>query len=53
MSFEEEDGAVAEVEVDEVLGLMCNEGAEVASDNAVPGWALALIELKRRLSVGL
>jgi hypothetical protein len=53
LSLEEEDGAVAEVEVDEVLGLVRNEGAEVTSNNAMPGWTLALIELERRFSVGL
>jgi len=44
LCLEEKDGAVAEIKVDEVLGLMRNEGAEVASDNAVPGRPLALIE---------
>jgi len=43
---------VAQVEVDEVLGLVGDEGAEVTSNNAVPGWSLALIKLERRSAVG-
>jgi len=37
---------VAEVEVNEVLRLVGDKRAEVATDDAVPGRALALIELK-------
>jgi hypothetical protein len=37
---------VAEVEVYEVLCLMGNKWAEVASNDAVPGRAFSLIELK-------
>lgn len=36
-SFEQEDGDLAGVEVYEVLGLMCDEAAEVAAHYAVPG----------------
>jgi len=53
LCLEEKDGAVAEIKVDEVLGLVRNKGAEVASDNAMPGRPLALIELEGRLLVGL
>lgn len=45
LSLEEENGAVAEVEVDEVFGFMCNEGAKVASYDTVPCWTSAIIEL--------
>jgi len=44
LCLEEEDGAVAEVEVDEMFRLVGDEGAEVTSNNAVPSWSLALIE---------
>jgi len=43
--FEEEDGNLAEVEVDEVLGLVGDVAAEVAADDAVPGWVVLLVEL--------
>jgi hypothetical protein len=36
---------VTEVEVDEVLRLMCNEGPKISSYDTMPGWALSLIEL--------
>lgn len=36
---------MAQVEVYEVLCLMCDKRAKVAADDAVPGWALALVEL--------
>lgn len=45
LRLEEEDGAVSEVEVDEVLGLVSDEGSEVTTDDAVPCWTLALIKL--------
>jgi len=45
LGFEEEDCAVSEVEVDEVLGLVRDEGAEVATYDAVPCWTSAIIEL--------
>jgi hypothetical protein len=46
LSLEEEDCAMSEVEVDEVLRFMSDKRAEVATNNAVPSRALALIELK-------
>ena len=45
LGLEEEDRAVAEVEVDEVFGLMRDEGAEISSHDAVPGWAFSLVKL--------
>jgi hypothetical protein len=36
---------VAQVEVDEVLGLVGDKGAEVAPDDAVPGRPFPLVEL--------
>jgi hypothetical protein len=36
---------VAQVEVDEVLGFVGDEGAKIASYDAVPGWPFALVEL--------
>jgi hypothetical protein len=45
LGLEEQDGAVAQVEVDEVLGLVGDEGAEIASHDAVPGRAFPLVEL--------
>jgi hypothetical protein len=46
LSLEEENCTMAEVEVDKVLGFVSDKRAEVATDNAVPSRALALIELK-------
>jgi len=46
LRLEEEDGAVTEVEVDEVLCLVGDERAKVTADDTVPGRALALIELE-------
>jgi len=43
--LEEEDGDLAEVEVDEVLGLVGDVGAEVAAHDAVPGGVVLLVEL--------
>ena len=43
--FEEEDGNLTEVEVDEVLGLVGDVGTEVSSHNAMPGWVVLLVEL--------
>lgn len=45
MGLEEEDGAVTEVEVYEVLGFVGDEGSEVAAYDAMPGWAFAFVEL--------
>ena len=36
---------MAQVEVDEVFCLVCDEGAEVSSYDAVPGRAFSLVEL--------
>ena len=38
---------MAQVEVDEVFGLMCDEGTEISSYDAVPGRAFSLVELCR------
>ncbi len=43
--LEEEDGDLAEVKVDEVLGFVGDVGAEVAADDAVPGRVVFLVEL--------
>lgn len=43
--FEQEDGDLAEVEVDEVLGLVCDVRAEVAAYDAVPRGVVLLVEL--------
>lgn len=45
LGLEEEDGAVPEVEVYEVLRFVGYEGSEVAPNDAVPSRALSLIEL--------
>ena len=42
--FEEEDCDLPKVEVDEVLGFMCNIRAEVPADNAVPCWVVLFVE---------
>jgi hypothetical protein len=36
---------VAEIEVDEVFGLMGDKGPEVAPNNAMPGWTFPFVEL--------
>ena len=36
---------MAQVEVDEVLSLVCDKGAEISSYDAVPGWTFSLVEL--------
>jgi hypothetical protein len=48
LSLEEENRTMSEVEVDEVLSFMSDKRAEVATNNAMPSRALALIELKDR-----
>lgn len=45
LGLEEQDRDMAEVEVDEVFRLMSNEGAEIASNDAVPRRAFSLIKL--------
>ena len=42
--LEEQDGDLAEVEVDEVLGFVGDVRAEVAPDNHVPGWVVLFVE---------
>lgn len=44
LGLEEEDGAVTEVEVDEVLGFVGHEAAKVAAYDAVPGRSLSFIK---------
>ena len=36
---------MAQVEVDEMFGLVCDKGAEVSSYDAVPGRASSFVEL--------
>jgi len=43
--FEEEDGHLSEVEVDEVLRLVRNVGAKIAADDAMPSGVVLLVEL--------
>ena len=43
--LEEEDGDLTKVEVDEVLGLVSDIGAEVAAHDAVPGGVVLLVKL--------
>ena len=45
MGLEKQNRAVAQVEVDEVFSLVCDEGAEISSYDAVPSWAFSLVEL--------
>ena len=44
-TLEEEDSNLSEVEVDEVLGLVSDVGAEVPSHDAMPGGVVLLVEL--------
>lgn len=46
LSLEEEDRAVTKVEVDEVLSIVSYKGAEVATNDTVPGRTLSVIELE-------
>lgn len=46
LGLEEEDCAVSEVEVYEMLCLVSNERSKVAADDAVPGRSFALVELE-------
>ena len=43
--LEEKDGDLSKIEVDEVLGLVGDVGAEVTAHNAVPGWVVLFVEL--------
>ena len=43
--LKQEDGDLSEIEVDEVLGLVGDIGAEVATDHTVPGGSVFLVEL--------
>jgi len=44
-ALEKQHGNLSEVEVDEVLGLVCYVAAEVSADNAVPSRVVLLVEL--------
>ena len=41
----EQDGDLAQIEVDEMLGLVCDVRPEVAADNAVPGRVVLLVKV--------
>eukprot|EP00929_Paragymnodinium_shiwhaense_P034750 TRINITY_DN1886_c0_g3_i2.p2 TRINITY_DN1886_c0_g3~~TRINITY_DN1886_c0_g3_i2.p2 ORF type:complete len:110 (-),score=10.69 TRINITY_DN1886_c0_g3_i2:42-371(-) len=43
--LEEQDGHLAQVEVDEMLRLVSNVRTEVATDDGVPSWVVLLVEL--------
>lgn len=43
--LEEQNGHLAQVEVDKMLGLVSHIAAEVSPDDAVPGWVVLLIKL--------
>ena len=43
---------MAQIEVYEVFGLVSDEGAKVAADNAVPGGSFALVELRMLMVIG-
>ena len=43
--LEQKDGNLSHVEVDEVLGFVCDVRSEVTSNNAVPGGVVLLVEL--------
>ncbi|GMR42062.1 hypothetical protein PMAYCL1PPCAC_12257, partial [Pristionchus mayeri] len=43
-TLEEKNGDLSEIEVDEVLRLMGHVTAEVAADDAMPGWVVLLVE---------
>jgi hypothetical protein len=45
LSLEEQDSAVAEIEVDEVLSFVRHKTAKVTTNDAVPGRPLAFVEL--------
>ena len=43
-ALEEKNGDLAKVEVDKMAGLVCDVGAEVSADDAMPGGVILLIE---------
>jgi hypothetical protein len=45
LSLKQKNGAVSEVKVYEVFGLVRDEGSEIAAYNTVPGWTFTFIEL--------
>ena len=42
--FEQKDGNLSQIEIDEMLGLVCNIASEVTSDDAVPCWVEFFVE---------
>jgi len=42
--LEEQNGDLAEVEIDEVLCFVCYVAAKVTTDDAMPGWIVFLVE---------
>jgi len=44
-ALEEEDGDLAQIEVDEMFRLVGYVGTEVSSNDAMPGWVVLLVEL--------
>ena len=43
--LEEKNGDLSEIEIDEVLGLVCDIGAEVAANDAMPRRVVLFVEL--------
>ena len=50
--LEEQNGNLAEVEVDKVLGLVCDVRAKVAANNAVPSGVVLLVKLLEKRQKG-